>query len=488
MTHMSLPQSRWADLVSRRVRLPGRRDEIGQRRAQDAVAAGTWIAGIVMTALLGRWLTGQAWAGAGVGIAGMVLAGRHSVKVLSATRAALGRAEQERSAMEQALRRSQKMEALGRLAVGVAHDFNNHLTVISSNVEMVARRLDGRQERLKRHTDAALQGVQRAAVLTGRLLSFSHQPAPEPEAVDVDRLLNGLSDLLRRTLGDRIGLEIVRPEVPWLIWADMDQMENALLSLSVNARDQLRDGATLTIAVSNVRADAAPLVVCPTLPPGDAVQIDISEAAASGTVSVWLPADDGSDADLTMARAFVREAGGCLLRSDPASGAVSVRLLLPRYAVPSVAPSVSRRANGGPPTILVVEDDASVRGTCVEALREMDYAVLEAPDAMEAFRLIADHGGIDLLFTDLGLPGGVSGRALADAARNVDPGIRVLYTTGYERVELSERAGTALLRKPFNPAQLASRVREVLAIPPPSGIAVPPVAASSVARSAAVHG
>jgi CheY-like chemotaxis protein len=438
---------------------------------RGVVAASVWIAGIVSAALLAAWLTNEDWLALVVAVALMVVAARHSVKLQTAARVAQERAERERAAMEQALQQSQKMEALGRLTVGVAHDFNNHLTVISSNVEMVARRLDGTQERgaqerLLRHTEAAMQGVQRAAVLTGRLLSFARQPAPEPEAVDVDRLLSGLSDLLRRTLGDRIGLVVVPSETPWFTWADVDQMENALLSLAVNARDQVRNGALLTIAVSNVHLGEGFETAYPAVLPGDYIQILVSDSTGAREPKEWLPADDVSSADLSMARAFVREAGGYMQRSDHLASALSLRLFLPRYAPPVPATTVSRRDTGGRPTILVVEDDAAVRGACVEVLRELDYVVLEAPDAMEAFRLIADHGGIDLLFTDLGLPGGVSGRALADAARNVDAGIRVLFTTGYERVDMAERAGSALLRKPFNPAQLAGMVRDVLAAQP----------------------
>ncbi len=406
----------------------------------------------MLAALSAGWLTGQALPAAAVGVAGLALGAGQAVRRLAAARDALERAERDRAAMEQALRRAQQMEALGRLAVGVAHDFNNHLTVISSNVEMVARRLDSSQTRLLRHTEAAMQGVQRAAVLTGRLLSFAHQPQPEPEAVDVDRVLTGLSELLRRSLGDRIALEFVRPDTPWLVWADVNQMETALLSLAVNARDQVRDGAKLTIAVSNVHLDAGAAVL-----PGDYVQISVSDSG--GEPGDWRVADR---ADLSLAGAFVREAGGCLLRSDPSAHGLWLRLLLPRYAPPAFAAAASRAETGGRQTILVVEDDAAVRDACVEALRELDYEVLQAPDAMEAFRLIADQGGIDLLFTDLGLPGGVSGRALADAARNVDAGIRVLFTTGYERADIADRAGTALLRKPFSPAELASKVREVL--------------------------
>jgi CheY-like chemotaxis protein len=433
-------------------------------RLLGKAAPGLCILGIVLAMLLALWLTGQAWIAVAVGVAGMALAAHRSLKLLATARDALAHAERERAAMEQALRRSQKMEALGRLAVGAAHDFNNHLTVISSNVEMVARRLDDTlHQRLLRHTEAAMQGVQRAAALTGLLLSFSRDPTPEPEAVDVDRLLNGLSDLLRRTLGERIGLDVRLSGEPWFTWADVNQMENALLSLAVNARDQVRDGAKLTITVSNVHLEEDFKAAYPAVQPGDYIQVAVGDSASARETRLWQAADDLSSADLSMASAFVREAGGFLLRSDPAASGLSLRLFLPRHAPPALAIAVARRDTGGRPTILVVEDDAAVRAACVEMLREQDYEVLEAPDAMEAFRLIADHGGIDLLFTDMGLPGGVSGRALAEAARNADAGIRVLFTTGYECADLPDRAHTALLRKPFNPAQLTDMVRDVLA-------------------------
>ncbi len=413
-----------------------------------------------MGALAVCWLTDRVWSGAVAGIAGMVLAGWHAARRSLDARAAVERAEQARASLEQALRRSQQMEALGRLTAGVAHDFNNHLTAISSNVEMLARRLDSTQGRLLRHTDAAMQGVQRAAALTGRLLSFARQSAADPEVVDADRLLAGLADLLRRTVGDRISLDIVPSQQPWFTQADVNQMENALLSLVVIACDQVRDGGRLTIAVVNVHSDQGFGATYAAVPPGEYIQISIGEPAGT---TAWLAADDLTSADLSMARGFARDSGGFLLRSTPAAGGLALRLFLPRYAPHAPVNTVSRRAAGGPTTILVVEDDAAVRGACVEILRDLDYTVLEAPDAMEAFRLIADHGGIDLLFTDLGLPGGVSGRALAEAARNVDAGMRVVFTTGYERADLPDHSGTVLLRKPFNPAQLAAMVRAVMA-------------------------
>jgi CheY-like chemotaxis protein len=409
------------------------------------------------------WLTDRHWVAAVIIFSAMILAAWRSYQLLTEARVALATAETERMAMQQALHSAQRMEALGRLAVGAAHDFNNHLTVISSNVEMVARRLDGTQEALRRHTDAAMQGVQRAAMLTGRLLSFSRQPRPEPELVDIDRLLADLGELLQRTVDDRTGLEVLPSREQWFTWADVNQMEHALLSLSVNARDRLPAGATLTIKAAALHLDAVSAVLHPaSMAPGDYIQIDIGDSRGYNGPENWLPADDRTDADLSLAREFVRVSGGYLLRSDPAAVGLSLRLFLPRYTPPALKTPLPRRPATARPTILVVEDDAAVRAACVGVLRDLEYEVLEAPDAMEAFRVIADHGGIDLLFTDLGLPGGVSGRALADAARNVDAGMRVLFTTGYERIDFPDRAGTVLLRKPFTPAQLAAKVRDVL--------------------------
>jgi signal transduction histidine kinase/DNA-binding NarL/FixJ family response regulator len=483
MLSVSPSQVRLGAVTSLRGRLPA--------RLHGVAGSGLWpvlcIVAIAAVTLLVFWLTGQLWLALAAGFAGMALAAWRTAGVLAAARDAVERTERARAAMEQALRRSQQMEMLGRLSVGAAHDFNNHLTVISSNVEMVARRLDRTQERLSRHTEAAMQAVQRAAALTGLLLSFARQPAPrpEPEVVDVDRLLRGMADLLRRTLGERIGLDVVASDTPWFTWADTTQMETALLSLVVNTRDQVRNGARLTITVSNVRRDAARATAYPNVPPGDYIHIAVGDSAPANPPAGWLPADDLNCADLSMARGLVREAGGFLLRSDPAAGGLSLRLFLPRHAPPSPASTVARHHTGGRPTILMVEDDEVVRAACVQMLRRLDYQVLDAPDAMEAFRLIADHGGIDLLFTDIGLPGGVSGRALAEAARHVDAGIRVLFTTGHDHIDLPANAGTALLRKPFTAAQLASMVRDVLAAPPSA--THPSAAPPSAAHPSATH-
>lgn len=340
------------------------------------------------------------------------------------------------------------MEAVGRLTAGVAHDFNNQLTVIGSNLEMIAGRLPPDQAKLSRHTQAAMQGVRRAALLTGRLLAFSRHPAPEPESVEVDRLIGGLAELLRRTMGNRITMRVSLSNSPWFVWADVNQMENAILSLLVNARDQVPDGGVLDIVVANLTVDDSSAAAL-SMTGGDYIEIRIGGEIPIG----GLPGPRDWQSDLFMTRAFLREAGGRLLNDE------ATRLLLPRY-VPPRRPSLPRPGDGRV-RVMVVEDDDDLRRLCVETLRGHGYDVLEAPDAMDACRLIADQGGIDLLFTDLGLPGGVTGRALADAAQNMDAAIRVLFTTGYDRADIPE--GSFLLRKPFNEPQLVAAVQAALA-------------------------
>ena len=311
----------------------------------DVAEPALWIGGIVGASLLAFWLTGSSPPAGLVAVAGMVLAASRWVKRLaemrSAMQTALDRAEKNHDAMEQALRRSQKMAALGSLTVGVAHDFNNHLTVISSNVEMMARRLDSAPDSLLRHTRAAMEGVQRAATLTGRLLSFSRQPEPEPELVDIDRLLGGLADLLRRTVGDRNAVQVAPAPEQWFTWADVNHMEHALLSLAVSARDQLRSGSVLMIEVATLRLGAADYT---SVQPGEYIQIEIRDSL--NWPRTWEPANDLTSADLSMARAFLRQAGGTLLRSGSADGGLSLRLLLPRYTPPALSPAPPHRKAG----------------------------------------------------------------------------------------------------------------------------------------------
>ena len=397
-------------------------------RAGDALAPELAIA----AAALGSWLTfrllGLPALVAPIGLFGLMLAAWKAGTSLASTRAgaAPGRWRLELAALrsqleaaEERVRTSRELAAIGRLTAGMAHDFNNQLTVISSNVELLRRSLGEADGRLPRHADAALQGVRRAAALSARVLSLARAQPPDPEAVEVNRLLEDTATLLRRCLGHRVSLDLRLPREAWLVRADINRMQTAVLALAIEACDRAPDGGTLTLAAGTIRLDTGR----PGLLPGDYVRIEMTAAPNP---------------------------------ADAASG-----LLLPRHLPPLHVKSQPAVRRGARQTILVVEDDAAVRAACVEVLRGLGYEVLEAPDAMEGFRLIADGTGIDLLFTDIGLPGGVSGRALADAARQVDGGMRVVFTTGCAAAG-QFRPGAALLPKPFAPAELAAAVRDAL--------------------------
>jgi signal transduction histidine kinase/ActR/RegA family two-component response regulator len=395
------------------------------------------------------------------------------------------RAELERRELvEDALRRSDKMEAVGRLTGGIAHDFNNHLTVISSNIELLKRRLPADDNGLLRLADGAMQGVQRAATLAHRLLVFSRQRPLEPEPLDAGRLLTDMSELLSRTLGESIAVKISLAAGLWQIRVDANQLESALLHLAVNARDAMPYGGTLTIETANKVLDASNIAAHPDVSTGAFVVIKVaatgvgipsdSVAKMFGPVFTFEPFDKGSGLGLSMVYGFVRQFGGHLeIVSDTGLG-TTLHLYLPRYlcedalANPTASTDITRVDHAGE-TILLVEDDEAVRSSTAEALRAMGYQLLEASDAMEAIRLILDRGGIDLLFTDVGLPGGVNGQALADAARSVCPKIGILFTTGYARMPMLwdtvPPGGLYFLAKPFTLEELGAKVREVLDAP-----------------------
>jgi nitrogen-specific signal transduction histidine kinase/ActR/RegA family two-component response regulator len=377
--------------------------------------------------------------------------GRRQSAVLAELRAEIHRREQA----EEALRQAQKMEAVGRLAGGIAHDFNNQLTVISSNLELLLRRLPENASGLARHADAALHGVRRAAALTQRLLVFSRQQTPDPEQVDAGQVLSGLLDLLRRTLGETIAIETVSARGLWPVRVDANQLESALLSLAVNARDAMPQGGKLTIETANTVPDETVLARHPDL------------AAGQYVVIAMRPIGQDTGLGLSMVRGFVKRSGGHVTIDGEPNAETTIRLYLPRHAQRQAPSPVTRdgaadQAHDTAKTVLVVEDDDAVRLAATEALREIGYQVLEAPDAMEAFRLIADRGGIDLLFTDVGLPGGVNGLALADAAHNVNPALKVLFTTGHAAGTGSPPDDACFLAKPFNLQQLEAKVRQVL--------------------------
>jgi signal transduction histidine kinase/ActR/RegA family two-component response regulator len=413
-----------------------------------------------------------------------ILAARRAQRE-AASLSALQEEVRRREVAEEALRQAQKMEAVGRLTSGIAHDFNNHLTVVSSNIELLMRRLPREADPLARLAEAAMQGVQRAASLTHRLLAFSRQQPLDPEPLDLGRLVGGMADLLRTTLGATIALDIAVAGRLWLTRVDANQVESAVLHLAVNARDAMPEGGRVSIEVGNAHLDQDDADRHVGASPGDFVTIAVADTGAGMPPDAVAkaferfftntPPGKGSGSGLSMVRGFVRRFGGyATIASEPGRG-TTVTLYLPRHvqddatamdpAGPGAAAPKSPGKHGAE-TVLVVEDDDAVRRPAVAALRETGYQVLEAPDAMEAIRLIADRGGIDLLFTDIGLPGGVDGRALADAARAASATIRVLFTTGFARqtVEDACNAGSDVyfLAKPFTLQELAAKVREVL--------------------------
>jgi CheY-like chemotaxis protein len=372
---------------------------------------------------------------------------------------------------------------VGRLTGGIAHDFNNHLTVISSNIELLQRRLPPDSISLSRLSEAALAGVQRAATLTHRLLAFSRQQPLDPEPLDLGELVSGMSDLLHRTLGEDVAIETVLAGGLWQTRIDANQLENVLLNLAVNARDAMPSGGKLTIETANAHLHEAYAASHAEVTEGDYVLLAVSDTGTGMTPEVinkvfepfftTKPLGQGTGLGLSMVYGFIKQSGGHVaIDSAPGRGS-TVKIYLPRLLRPQTQPAAvagpvaPAHAHGAGETILVVEDDEEVRRSSVETLREMGYQVMEAGDAMEGVRLIVDRGGIDLLFTDVGLPGGVSGRALADAARSARPGMRVLFTTGYALNSIQNEGmldhGVHFIAKPFNLTALAAKVREVLA-------------------------
>ncbi len=391
--------------------------------------------------------------------------------------------EARRRAEEQ-LRQAQKMEAVGQLTGGVAHDFNNLLTVIIGGLDMIERQLPAlgtstATARIARARDMALQGAQRAAMLTSRLLAFSRQQALNPKPIDANRLLAGLSELLRGTLGEAVQIETVLAGGLWLAHADENQLENALINLAVNARDAMPGGGKLTIETANCHLDEAYVAsVAEPVRPGQYVMIAAtdtgigmnSEALERAFEPFFTTKATGSGTGLGLSQVygFVRQSSGHVRIYSELGEGTTVKLYLPRYrggneAHGEVTPAASAAA--GHETILVVEDDAALRTYAVEVLTDLGYRVLDAADGAAALAILDREPGIDLLFTDVVMPG-MNGRQLADEALRRRPGLKVLFTTGYTRNAIIHQGrldpGVDLLGKPYTFDDLANRIRALL--------------------------
>jgi two-component system, NtrC family, sensor kinase len=389
----------------------------------------------------------------------------------------LHREAARRAAAEETLRQSQKMEAIGQLTGGIAHDFNNLLTVIIGNLDIALRKCaDAALERPLRN---ALMGGQRAAQLTQKLLAFSRRQPLSPRPVDANRLIAGMSDLLRRSLGEKIDIETVGSAGLWRIEVDTAELEAAILNLAINARDAMPDGGKLTIETTNVQLDEDYARTLDGIKAGQYVLISVTDSGEGMTPDVMEHAfepffttkkeGEGTGLGLSQVYGFVRQSGGYLkLYSERGQGS-SVKIYLPRRIsdeVENEAPTQPRPNGGAGEAILVVEDDEGVRSYTGEILDELHYRVLVAPDAKDALRFIEQpERHIDLLLTDMVMPG-LNGRQLADAARAIRPGLPVLFMTGYSRNAIVHQgrldSGLSLIQKPFSRDALAAKVREAL--------------------------
>jgi len=393
----------------------------------------------------------------------------------------------ERGQIEEALRQSQKMEAVGQLTGGIAHDFNNLLTVITGNIDAARRHVgEAGEARVVRALGNAMIGAERAAVLTQRLLAFSRRQPLNPRPIDANKLVTGMSELLHRTLGETIAVETVLAAGLWQIEADPNQLENAIINLAVNARDAMAasdsgGGGKLTIETANMHLDRDYAAQNAGALPGQYVSLCVSDTGCGMDAETLARAFEpffttkevgkGTGLGLSMVYGFVKQSGGHLKIYSEEGQGTTVRIYLPRLLGGESAaedrPDQAVPEGSREETILVCEDDDDVRAYTVEVLRELGYRVLEAHDGPSALRLLErQDGGVDLLFTDVVLPAGMTGAVLAHEARALRPGLKVLFTTGYARNAIVHHGrldpGVELITKPFAYADLAARVRDML--------------------------
>jgi two-component system NtrC family sensor kinase len=384
---------------------------------------------------------------------------------------------ERREALEASLRQSQKMEAVGQLTGGVAHDFNNLLTIILGNLQMAFRQ--NPEGKTKTLMSNAYQAAERAAELTKRLLAFSRSQPLEPRPIDANRLVAGMSDLLDRTLGETIAVETVRSAGLWLTEADGPQLEAAILNLAINARDAMPDGGKVTIETGNAFLDEFYCQSVEGVKPGQYVMISVTDTGTGMPQDVidkafdpfftTKPAGAGTGLGLSQVYGFIRQSGGHVRIYSEIGEGTTVKIYLPRSFARDKPLNLGKAADGAPAgsreIVLVVEDDADVRAYVVETLSSLNYSVREAANAEAALSILDDSGPVDLLLTDVVMPG-MNGRALAEAAKRRRPGLKVLYMTGYSRNAIVHQgrldAGVSLMQKPFSQDVLAMRVRSML--------------------------
>jgi nitrogen-specific signal transduction histidine kinase/CheY-like chemotaxis protein len=385
--------------------------------------------------------------------------------------------------VEEQLRQSQKMEAVGQLTGGIAHDFNNLLQGITGSLEIIQRRLaQGRVTEVDRFITGATTAANRAAALTHRLLAFSRRQPLDPKPVRVNALLSSMEDLLRRTIGEKIDLVILLADGLWTTRCDPNQLENAVLNLAINARDAMPDGGTLKIETGNAHFDHASAALQQGFTPGQYVCISVTDngtGMSAGTVAkafepffTTKPIGQGTGLGLSMIYGFAQQSEGYAKIYSELGKGTTFKIYLPSYAGEMDDGQFAPIAREIPGTdsgeiVLVVEDEAVVRGLIIEELQELGYATIEAIDGPRGLEILQSRRRIDLLVTDIGLPG-LNGRQLADAARALRPDLKVLFMTGYaENAALASgflEPGMEMITKPFAMDVLATRVRGMLEV------------------------
>jgi signal transduction histidine kinase/CheY-like chemotaxis protein len=389
---------------------------------------------------------------------------------------ALEKSEAERRHAEAVLRQAQKMESIGQLTGGVAHDFNNLLQVIGGNLQLLQRTVVAEEE--SRRLRIALSAVERGAKLASQLLAFARRQPLEPRSVNLGRLVRGMDDLLRRALGEEIEVETVIAGGLWNTLADTDQIENAIINLAVNARDAMDGHGKLTIEAGNAMLDDLYVAAHPDVTPGQYVILAVSDTGSGMTPEVVERAFDpffttkpegrGTGLGLSMVYGFVKQSGGHLKIYSEVGHGTTVKIYLPRTHQPEEIVSDGRDApiTGGTETILVVEDDPDVRATVADMLRDLGYRVLKASDGQSALAVIESGVAIDILFTDVIMPGPVRSPDLARRAREILPDLTVLFTSGYTENAIVHGGrldpGVHLLSKPYRREDLARKIGHLL--------------------------
>ncbi|WP_292043951.1 hybrid sensor histidine kinase/response regulator [Massilia sp. UBA6681] len=387
--------------------------------------------------------------------------------------------EAELEQARQSLRQSQKMEAVGQLTGGLAHDFNNLLASISGGLQVLKLKLHrGQVAGLERYIEIGESSVRRAASLTQRLLAFSRRQTLDPKPVDINRLIAGMEELVRHSVGPMIELEVLGAHDLWLTKVDPSQLENALLNLCINARDAMMpDGGKLTLVTANEWIDERD--ARGDMPPGQYISLRVSDTGTGMPPEVVArifdpfyttkPLGEGTGLGLSMVYGFVRQSGGQVrVRSEPGHG-TSMCLYVPRYCGAAQAEAkadVPPPSSGQGETIVLIEDEHALRAIVEEVLREAGYRVLTAQDGPTGLQILNSDTRVDLLVTDVGLPGGLNGRQVADAARLQRPGLKVLFVTGYADTAAVGNgrlaAGMEVITKPFEITALTYKVRALI--------------------------